>query len=716
MQHKYLGKDLEKYSVSEVNFLETKKIKLKTPKEVDSIYKNAFSIQRRTNSNRIKVTDTKIRNLSMNDITIRDENIELKQSLNKFKGEVSLLKTALKKSQGELQKELNTEYSLMDTNHLKKQIKLHKATIQSLKEELKTKDEAIESHRKKVKYCQINELEVEINLLTEERKNLMKIIEELSNNRQLLVPDTQEDDIQKTILISQLRKEKESLLYSLEEKNQEILKWRERVIDLENKEENLKTSRKKDRGIKIKKQEFQIKKLKTQIKQGKKNHEILEKYYEEQLERLQFKQIAEKHSPKSQSISDRVLFTSKPLTNLNPVPFIMHYISDKISRENMTLESLFHQMTLSFSNMPTIKDLATCLFIPKDHQYILLELAHYFNLSTTISLVMLKNFCHASKFTPVSIQKILQHLTFKLQLHKISRHQVSELFSPLKAHDKSAKIFSEILSRSPFELESSEISNLVSYLFQDDLSALSYSHISMAIPVRLGTWSLVSSEDEILYKNILIKLIEENKIDLLSHCKLFDKKKNGVITDKEFLKAFELSHIKIERNLERYIIAQLYSQKKELNSAEYIKFFNDFNTISDEINPDKIVDYYICQISEKLQEKKLSIEKVFTVKKNLITGEDFLEGLSLLDLDSITESHLGVLLESLQSVFSTDLCIDFSILQQKLSLFRNTSFEITPQKIGPQKKIVFESGSNSPTFMNRSSQHLSENSIFTLSP
>ena len=60
---------------------ENKKNRQQSSKDPDFIYKNAFTMKKRRNSNRIKITDYGLRNLSMSDITIRDENLDLKQSI-----------------------------------------------------------------------------------------------------------------------------------------------------------------------------------------------------------------------------------------------------------------------------------------------------------------------------------------------------------------------------------------------------------------------------------------------------------------------------------------------------------------------------------------------------------------------------------------------------------------------------------------------------------
>ena len=203
---------------------ENKKNRQQSSKDPDFIYKNAFTMKKRRNSNRIKITDYGLRNLSMSDITIRDENLDLKQSINKYKVEISLLKTQLNKVESELNKEINSEDNPYDIIRLAKKLKSQKEANKSLKEENKKKDEKIEEIRKKTKFCQINELETEINLLTNENKNLLRIIQDFSLNKVQDFPILKDEDIQKSIMMEHLKKENKRLVESIEEKNEEIIK------------------------------------------------------------------------------------------------------------------------------------------------------------------------------------------------------------------------------------------------------------------------------------------------------------------------------------------------------------------------------------------------------------------------------------------------------------------------------------------------------------
>ena len=164
------------------------------------------------------------------------------------------------------------------------------------------------------------------------------------------------------------------------------------------------------------------------------------------------------------------------------------------------------------------------------------------------------------------------------------------------------------------------------------------------------------------------------------------------------------------------MILQMFSQSHALNTVKYKAFFKDFNMISSEIDQNKIADYYLNQISLELKNKNLSLEKAFAVKKNLISGEDFLEGLHRLELKDINESHLNLLLESVQSKDSDNICIDFNIFKQKIENLSSSYFNSQSKRSDLVEKYNLEISSDSQPRGNISSMHLSDNSIFTLSP
>ena len=204
-------------------------------------------------------------------------------------------------------------------------------------------------------------------------------------------------------------------------------------------------------------------------------------------------------------------------------------------------------------------------------------------------------------------------------------------------------------------------------------------------------------------------MFKEHKKNFSAYCKRFEKDKPGVVFEKDFLKCFQLCQIKIEQNLERFILLKGYSTTCELNLINYSKFLDFFSEFT-ELDIGKMVNYYISKISSKLTKLNLPIKEVFKVENDTIAGKDFLEGLSKLGLEDISPTNLSSLLEFLQSQNSSDLCIDFSILQEKL--FPNKEFLLKPEI---KESFLYEFSSDSQPFYEKS-QHLSENSIFTLSP
>ena len=164
----------------------------------------------------------------------------------------------------------------------------------------------------------------------------------------------------------------------------------------------------------------------------------------------------------------------------------MQLINEKISKDNTTIDNFFHKLTLSYSNTANIKDIVFSLNLPDNLSYVFQELAHYFNSKNGIQIVQLAELCHKIKFTPKSIQNILQIISFRLQLKKIARENISNILT-LKRHEiKNVNALIEILTTQPIELEKNDSIALCTYLFPESNFNYSAMHLSSAISIRLG--------------------------------------------------------------------------------------------------------------------------------------------------------------------------------------------------------------------------------------
>lgn len=665
---------------------ENSRSKLSSSKDPDFIYKNAFAIKKKNHSERLKSQDRTSRNLSLNEIKFSDEIFELKTTINKQTTEITQLKTQLQYLQTELEKKAQENSQTYDVGHLNRVLNTQKRLISDLKEELKKKDEKIDEVKKKSKFCQINEMEAQITYLTEECKKLLNGINLLSENKtrdDLL--KYQEDDIQKTILISQLKKEKERFLESIEEKNQEILKWRDRVVELETHEAKVLQQKKKKEKNEVKALKKDIKDLKNELANSKKACESLESNYEEKIAKMQLQTLAEKHSPKN-SIGEITTNLSKSFKTLNPIPMVLHMITEKICKENITFDNFFHNLTLTYSNYPNLNDVCQALDLPTEKYHFIDELSSFLNSKSIIPIVLFKDFCQKAKFTPQDVQKIYQHLVLQLQSSDIPRENVGKILFPDKKILKNMNNCIELLLKSPLDLDKSSAILLYNYLFPSGTSSLTSSQIVASFVVRLPDWVVLTNEEKKVYTSVLNKIIEDNVGKILQQCKDYDIEKTGFVSESEFLKCLEGVNARIDKKFELFIKVEAYKMVKEIGKVRYLEFLNHFNTISEETDAEKIVNYYLMQVALEITNRNTQIFKVFKEKNGKIAGESFIDGLAKIGLDQINETHLALILEFLQCKDSEDLCIDLSLLETKIAGIMKSPYKIN----AGETKFVFD--------------------------
>lgn len=586
IDHNYYKKqenNLNLYNPYNYN-LETKHNRPKSCKGVENVYKNPFPTKNQISS-RLKVTHSRSRKFSMDEFLSSDEILELKQTINKQKNELTQIKTQLQYTQSELDRTQKTEDT--EVARLHKKILFQKNTIESLKQDLKKKDQVLEETKKKSKYCQINELETQINILNEECKKMVKIIESLSDTRQKDEVDVQEQDIQKSVLISHLKKEKEKYLELIDEKNSEVIRWRDRVIQLEKNQEKILADNKTKKKQKLQALKAEVKKLKVQLEGCRSKYKGQIVSLKEEITKLQTKAADNKASPK---VKGTPKAPNPDESVLNPVPMVIEVIDNHLLKEKITLDVFFHKMIISCSSVPSINDMVSALNAHDEQIYAIEELYKYFNTTSLVSITQLKDFYNEVHQTPIEIQKVLQNISLRLQLKKIPREKVLNVFAIPDKDIKNSELFIEMLCTSPISLKRDEAKALFGYLFPRSLSIES---IYLSIPIRLGNWNIISEPNEKYYKKILSTLIHQNHQSLLKHCEDLDLNKTGTLTHIEFFESFKKASLKLEKGLENYIVIQSYSQTYQLNTVRY---------------PDFIKEFIQNKVSEKYQVKDLTID------------------------------------------------------------------------------------------------------------
>lgn len=620
----------------------------------DFIYTNAFKIKKRQNSSRAK-TDKFSRTLSS------DLNYELKVTINKQQVEITRLKTQVQYAAKELEK-ASDENSYSDINCLHKMMMTQKRQIEDLKEELKKKDEKIEDIKKKSKSFLVQELEAENLELTElcKKQNfeLKKLLEEYNkkDNTHAI-----EEEFQKSVLISQLKKEKERFNEGIEEKNQEIIKWRERVMELEKKEGKKEKRVKEKWKAREKEMAKEISMLKGQLENSRKHCEDVESKFEQRLAQVQMEIVSEKNAKRMKFTPDCVV----RVKNLDPVPAILEFVQRKVSKLGCTVDQGFHKIVMSFSNFPKVSEFQEFMEIPDEFCFCIEEIVTSLSQNKQISISNFSDFCHKVKFTPKPIQKLLKHLTYRFQVSKVPRSSIQSLF-PKTVDLKSSEQFISLLSNSPFDLNSLECRSLIEYLYPQGLKFFKRSVIIALFASRLPIYSLLSLESESMFYDLLSSTISDQFESFLSYCKDLDLHNTSIIHISGLLKCIESHGVPLTKDLSHYISLNSYKSSQKPEKVNYPKFLSSFSS-TPENSQQKIENFYLQAIKSSLHKQNQEISSIFKSKNGKISGQDFIEGLSKLHLDTIPPIHLSILLESFQYKESSELCIDYTKFVQALS-------------------------------------------------
>ena len=204
----------------------------------------------------------KPRKIAIDKERLYEENMALKLRNNTLNEDNLRLKTKISQIEKELnKKEEQAEFSYLKPTHLLANLK---NSIKDLRQEIGQKNEEIVRLKRNIKNTKIGEVEVEVQAYIDECTRLRHHLEEIM--RQKDTPqaaqnfNVDEQNMQQSILLNNLRKENDNLNQALLLGKDEINKWRERVQELE--KERKKNAIKKGE---ISGYKSEIKQLKSQI-------------------------------------------------------------------------------------------------------------------------------------------------------------------------------------------------------------------------------------------------------------------------------------------------------------------------------------------------------------------------------------------------------------------------------------------------------------------
>lgn len=587
--------------------------------------------------------------IQMDKERLYDENMALKIQINSLKSENISIKTKIKQYEKEIKRK-NEELEDFGNNDKSpgfKYMRLSgslKQTIKDLKNECKAKDEEVTKLRKNMKISKVAELEVEILAYKEECLRLKQSYEDLMKKK---APETTlsalpEENRKKDVIIADLKKEKQDLTAFANSLQDEIFKLKEKIPDGE---KGKKKSGRKENSPGLK---FENQKLRIQIDNAIK--ESLEKDRYAQEENLKMKKAFEDYKSK-----------------LNEQEKVIQELRNKLQKATET---------------------------PKNKQEPKIEK------SLEIKVTPEKPKKEIQLIKPEEVTQYFDHICLCMQLHRYETSTLSDiLLSCFKGKDPqldSSSVLS-LFTDPPFAfIKKLNLAPLCQYLVQPHEGRCEESEIKSfkqpaskvleKIKKNLKDWKIFDNEEETQFDSDLGQLVRNSKKELKKACKEVDKTNSGIIDTQDFKSALNKAGAVLSPRLFEYMTLLFYSHDYEINKVPYANFIKAYSKTSEtqeyEFDENKlaIIGQYLNQIAQSLIRQKLTTKEVFSCDKGLIYPENFISGLEFLNIRSLNQEVVLLLLDYLQYEKESESCISIDDLDKIMASLGVTNGKKSGQK------------------------------------
>jgi hypothetical protein len=606
------------------------------------------------------------------------ENIELKMKNNLLNEKLIKLKSKL--SQIEREKQRKSENSISPTQpHSSYLVNLLKQNIKDLKLELENKNLEIANHKKKMKLTKFVEMEFEIKAYIDECTRLRHYIEEVLKNK---------DGINRDFSGQSLDTKSMNLLKIIEDNHKEIQSLKDQL--------EKESIRNIDIDPKIQEKVFE---LKNEIKDLRNELYQKEKFYNDSAENLkkeaadtqgQFAHISFKLQAANTLIENLYKelksLRQKKMSYMEPPRCFKILNEIAVSQEKSISDYLNNFVSKNASNNQKLKKInkTTLVSILKEYDNTITNqeidnIVKYTQgqVSSEISIKRLIKYLNTfdykvPKDTPKELPDLLEHLSLRMQLHRIPKKDLIE--SLLKPGSMKIDLQQIIIlfTNPPFNFRQAEAVIISEYFF-DSKSSLDYYDFSQNFYKNLKDWEIFTPKDEENFDSYLQVIVSNNFENLQRDFKSKDPQETGVISLQEFNDVIKSNKINFPERVNLYLLVLFYSHNMQLNSAPYKQFFEAYSTdavgsVSSEENKVNLAQEYLLDISQRLVIQNKSVREAFNHDKNgYILAEDFSAAVKMLGMNEIPRESLVILLETLQkNLEERVLCIHIEDLEDIL--------------------------------------------------
>ena len=672
----------------------------------------------------------KPRRVNIDKERLYEENMALKLKNNNLLEELIRLRTKV----SQVEKELNRKEDQNDISMISKpahMINSLKLAVKDLKLEISNKNDEINKLKKHIKSTKINEIELQVQAYIDECTRLRHHLEEVMRQRdspQLIQNIPDDKTMQASVIINSLKKENEDLNLALNKTNEENLKLKEKVLELEKTKK--KTSAKKGEMSGLKGENSKMKKemegalkecgerevgLKEEIRMIKKNlGDALAKVqnYENKIKDLtgdnEEKNKKLKALQERIDLNDRMEVSEKKKLEeeLKKIEVDRKKEDEKRKLEEekkkeeermrdeerkkeeskkQDLEKLkADERKKEQENRKKSEDYKKSEDLQKPSKQDSKNQNSHKSpsdpeaSSKADSTKPLTEFpsqskkpSNPSKPAAESVESIFTHFSFRMQINRIPKTKLfSTLFGTLSQDKQLSKTeLSSILKKPPFNFLAPDVEAMNNFLLDSPKSTAK--SIETKIHKFTEDWEVFTPEDEETFDEKIGEVIQVNKEKMLEECKKIDKANTGIVSLDQFKEVLDKCKVKLQSKVIRYMMLLFYSHNMRLNEVPYFHFIKAYGENADDDVTDeekaKIVRHYLGVIAEILVNNKKGVFDVFECdEQGLLTPDDFYAGLGRIGLAEIEEEHVMLMLEALQLEDTSEVCIHIEELEEIL--------------------------------------------------
>jgi hypothetical protein len=638
-----------------------------------------------------------------------EEVLALKQSVNLLR----LENTRLKTKTAQLERELSRRDSLL--NDIKSSNALPtgltatsnlKSKVKELKEQLRLKGLENSLMKKQMQTTRIEEMETELKVYSDECTRLKQRLTEVIERPA---------DADCALLISSMREDRQALAAELADAMSEIIKWRDRVVELEQsyKKKSTEALKGKVRDLKsaldtlrktkdeagqmaveaqtvfeekLKAKQAEVDRLQTEV-------DRLMRCSKEQVGKVAAAAKLVRKTVKTNETLGRKLEALQQKTgfSLPEAKQLALSIVKKLEGTNQTLEDFaakcevgleglmraVEQISVDFTDIrPVIDRVFNDLEITAERVLKWLEPFRPEPRSVgppseSRSPLRLKLSLDLTPIKRKQVEDLLLHMSLRMQLHRLPKSKLLTVMFG-ESVDKEAQVshpeLIRVLSSTPFNLSAAESAQVADFLLEKHTNIVA---LVGFLFFELEDWDVLKPKDEEQLDNEIMQLLRPIALDFKEACEAHDAEQSGTISVEVFMEILEEFRLEVSEKQMKYLGLLFYSHNLDFETVPYQQLLQAYaanDSVSEASDSTQLVNSCLEFLAKALHSNDKSPSQVFKADaKGLVRPEEFYHGLQKLGFPDIERKDFHAILGALNLDSKDELCIQLDYLSDLLT-------------------------------------------------